>query len=149
MIDLKPKITFHFNVPQRMAYVCRLLRKAAYGGSKVVVTGAPEVLQTLDVALWSFSAVDFLPHCQADAHARVLAASAIVLSSSTHNVPHHQVLLNLGSLVPDSFADFERVIEVVSLDAQERQLARSRWKHYASQGCAMTQHDLALTKALI
>jgi len=60
------------------------------------------------------------------------------------DMPHQQVLLNLGAQVPDGFERFERLIEVVSLDEADRQTARSRWKHYADHGFAITRHDLNL-----
>jgi len=59
-------------------------------------------------------------------------------------LPHHQVLVNLCAEVQPAFAQFERAIEVVSLDAQDREQARARWKHYAAQGYSITRHDLNL-----
>lgn len=141
------EIAFHFNAPDPVAYACRLLRKAVSSGAKLVVTGSPATLQQLDVALWTFSPVDFVPHCDLDSDARVLAASPVILASSTEAVPHRQVLLNLGHRVPGGFERFERVIEVVGLDDEGRQLARGRWKHYAEQGHAITRHDLSVKTA--
>jgi len=45
--------------------------------------------------------------------------------------------------VPGGFEQFERLIEVVTSDAQDRFQARQRWKHYADRGYAITRHDLA------
>ena len=67
------EVAFHFNAPDRMAYVCRLLRKAVASGARVVVTGMPEALRQLDTALWTFSPVDFVPHCHLDSEAWVVA----------------------------------------------------------------------------
>lgn len=136
------EVAFHFNAPDRVAYVCRLLRKAVASGAKLVVTGSPDELQQLDRALWTFSPVDFVPHCFLASEAYVVAASPVILSTSTIAVPHQQVLVNLGQLVPDGFERFERVIEVVGLDDDDRQLARSRWKQYADRGYTITRHDL-------
>lgn len=138
------EVAFHFNAPDRVAYACRLLRKAVASGAKLVVTGSPDVLQQLDRALWTFSAVDFVPHCFLESESYVVAASPVILSTSTHAVPHRQVLLNLGQLVPEGFERFERVIEVVGLEDEDRQSARGRWKKYADQGYVITRHDLAL-----
>jgi len=138
------ELAFHFNVPDRTAYVCRLLRKAVERGTRVVVTGSPDTLQQLDSALWRFSPVDFVPHCHLESEAQVVAASPVILTPSPLSAPHHQVLLNLGHSVPEGFEQFERVIEVIGLDDEERQLARSRWKHYADGGHPITRHDLAL-----
>ena len=137
-------VAFHFNAPDRLAYCCRLLRKAVAGKARVVVTGLPDTLAQLDELLWTFSPTDFVPHCQIDSEAQVLAASPVVLAPSIGAAPHHQVLINLGASVPDGFERFERVIEVVGLEDEERQLARARWKHYTERGHAITRHDLTL-----
>lgn len=138
------EVAFHFNAPDRVAYACRLLRKAVSSGAKIVVTGLPETLRQLDTALWTFSPTDFVPHCHLESEAWIVAASPVILATSTESVPHQQVLLNLGHLVSDGFERFERVIELVGLDDENRQSARGRWKHYADRGYAITRHDLAL-----
>lgn len=138
------EVAFHFNAPDRMAYACRLLRKAVNSGARVVVTGLSGTLQQLDRALWAFSPTEFVPHCLWPSDAWVAAASPVVLAPSAESAPHRQVLLNLAPSVPDGFEQFERVIEVVSLDDDERQSARSRWKHYVDHGYDITRHDLNL-----
>lgn len=138
------EIAFHFNAPDRLAYTCRLLRKAVASGARLVVTGPTEALDRLDTELWTFSATDFVPHCRAQAEPALLAASPVVLADDPAAAPHQQVLLNLGAEVPAGFERFERVIEVVGLDDADRQLARTRWRHYADRGYAMTRHDLAV-----
>ena len=138
------EVAFHFNAPDSLSYACRLLRKAVGSGAKVVVTGPAETLQELDALLWTFSATDFVPHCLADSEAHVVAASPVVLATSIASPAHQQVLLNLGRLVPEGFDRFERVIELVGQDEQQRQLARARWKQYTDRGYAITRHDLTL-----
>lgn len=140
-------VAFHFNAPNKLAYACRLLRKAVGSGSRVVVTAEPADLKQLDTLLWTFSQLDFVPHALQSGEAGVVAASPVILSESVANAPHQQVLLNLGPQVPEGFERFERLIEVVSLDEGDRQLARSRWKHYADLGFTMTRHDLNLKGA--
>jgi DNA polymerase-3 subunit chi len=54
------------------------------------------------------------------------------------------VLVNLGVGVPDGFDTFKRVIEVVSLEDEDRQQARVRWKQYTSLGYDIERHDLKL-----
>lgn len=138
------EVAFHFNVPDKLGYACRLLRKAAGSGAKVVVTGEAELLRALDTELWTFSALEFLPHCHAaSADAQVLAASPIVLADAPRATPHQEVLVNLGTRIPDGFERFERLIEVVTQEDEDRQQARMRWKHYADRGYAIKRHDLA------
>ena len=148
------EVAFHFNAPDKVAYACRLLRKALGGGSRLVVLGDDDTLGLLDRALWNMAPHEFLAHCRlqpADAAAPtatpdfVRDASPLVLAASAEGAPHQQVLVNLGDEVPAGFGRFERLIEVVGRDdAADRQRARARWKHYADRGYAITRHDLAL-----
>ena len=138
------EIAFHFNAPDRLAYVCRLLRKAVAADAQLVVVGPPDQLDRLDSDLWTFSATDFVPHCRAQAEPELVAASPVVLATQTEGLPLRQVLVSLGVDVPAGFERFERVIEVVGLDDADRQLARTRWRHYADRGYTMTRHDLTL-----
>jgi DNA polymerase-3 subunit chi len=88
--------------------------------------------------------VEFIAHCYTPAaDAQVLAASPVVLADSARGTPHQDVLVNLGAAVPEGFERFERLIEVVTQDDEDRQRARLRWKHYADRGYAITRHDLA------
>lgn len=137
-------IAFHFNTPDRVAYVCRLLRKAVGSGAKVVVTGDASTLRQLDVDLWSLSPTDFVPHCDLSADANVVTVTPVILAMALDNTPHRQVLVNLGQHLATGFERFERVIEVVSLDDEDRQMARARWKQYADRGFNIVRHDLAL-----
>ncbi|WP_367850092.1 DNA polymerase III subunit chi [Rhodoferax sp. WC2427] len=137
-------VEFHFNAPDKIAYACRLLRKASRQRTQVVVVAGPELLQALDAALWSFSATDFVAHTLATPDAAVLAASPVLLLESALEAPHQQVLLQLGDTVPAGFERFERLIEVVTLEEDDRVLARQRWKHYAGRGYAVQRKDLEL-----
>jgi DNA polymerase-3 subunit chi len=141
------EIAFHFNAPDKLAYACRLLRKAVASGARVVVTGTPASLQALDTLLWTFSPLEFVAHCRAGSPAEQLMASPVVLAAQIEGgpaLPHHEVLLNLGVDVAAGYERFERTIEVVTLDDEDRQLARQRWKHYADRGYSITRHDLKL-----
>jgi len=138
------EVAFHFNAPEKVGYACRLLRKATATGARLVVTGEPELLRQLDVALWTFSPLEFIAHCYtATAAGELVASSPVVLADTTRAVPHQQVLVNLGASVPEGFERFERLIEVVTQADEDRQQARARWKHYSDRGYAITRHDLA------
>jgi len=141
------EIAFHFNMPDKTDYVCRLLRKASAQGARVAVTGPQAVLHDLDKALWSFSAVDFIPHCNADSPAVVREASPVTLGLALEELPHQDVLLNLDADVPVGFERFARVIEVVGANDQERAQSRVRWKYYQQRGYAIVQHDMARKEA--
>jgi len=140
------EVAFHFNVPEKLAYACRVVRKAVGLEQKVWVVTHPDQLQTLNELLWSFSKLDFIAHASASAPSEVLKHSPVVLAQSPQDLPDphsFDVLLNLDDAVPSHYERFARVIEVVSLDEQDKHTARTRWKHYQQAGCSITRHDLS------
>ena len=136
-------VEFHFNLPDKLGYACRLLRKAHGGGVRVGVVAPQESLGALDAALWSFSALDFIPHCTDRAPADILARSPIVLASDGARLPPAPVMVHLGTEVPAGFEQCERLIELVGADDADRVSGRRRWRHYVERGCAVRSHDAA------
>ncbi|MDR2297315.1 MAG: DNA polymerase III subunit chi [Comamonas sp.] len=139
------EIAFHFNAPDKLAYVCRFARKALRHGAKLVILGDASQLTRLSTQLWSVSPVDFLAHASQADGAPMLVASPIVLAQQLQNLPHHDVLVNLTSQVPADFEHFTRVVEIVSSsDEMDRHEARARWRDYAARGLSIVRHDLQL-----
>lgn len=132
------RIDFHSNVPDKIAYACRLVRKARAAGCKVVMLAADHnQLAVLDEALWTFSDLDFLPHVTADS--KLAAQTPIILSDSdTTDLPHYQILVNLSSGAPAHFARFERMFEIVSSDEADRLAGRERYRFYKERGYPLT-----------
>ncbi len=141
------RIEFHFNAPERLQYACRLLRKAHGRGLRLGVVGSEATLRQLDVALWTFSEIDFLPHSTAADGQDLQDASPIRLHSDPLQLAGMDVLVNLGDDVPQGFDQFERLIEIVATDDHGRMTARQRWRHYAGQGYDLLQHDLSKVSA--
>ena len=136
-------IEFHVNVPDKLQYSCRLLRKAYRSGARTVVTAEPQLLHQLDQLLWIYSSTEFLPHCLSDSAAPTLAATPILLAEQLDTCPVGSVLINLGQQVPSGFERFERFIEVASSLEADRLAARDRWKHYRDRGYSLKRHELA------
>ena len=142
------EIAFHFGAPDKLAYVCRLLRKAVANGAKVLVLAPEPLVAKLNSDLWALSATEFVPHCLDTAESSLKERSAVVLISDMVHAPvHRQVMLNLDEGVPLQFDRFERVIEVVSTEEHDRNQARLRWRAYTERGYAITRHDLTLRGA--
>ncbi len=140
------EVSFHFNVPDRTDYTCRLVRKAIRKGARLVVTGPASALAHFDRALWTFEPLEFLPHVLVPPGQPVperLRATPVWLMEDATQAGHHEVLVNLGRDAPAGFESFARVIEIVSPDEADRLAARERWKHYAARGYAIEQHEVA------
>ncbi len=137
------EIAFHFGATDKLAYACRLLRKAAASGARVVVVADAQLQEQLDAELWAVSPTDFVSHCGAQAPQSTKERSAVVLVQDLAQAGSaRQVLVNLGATVPAGFDAFERVIDVVSVDDEDRNQGRQRWKQYTQLGYAITRHDL-------
>jgi len=134
------KIDFHTNVPDKIAYTCRLVRKALTTSPDsriVVLTEDRNTLTRLDEALWTFSDPDFLPHAKAGDP--IATQTPVILTDSEDaDLPHHQILVNLSSGVPSSFAKFERMIEVIGSEDADTEAGRQRYSHYRKRGYALT-----------
>lgn len=136
------RVDFHFNAADRLDHCCRLVRKIFRAGQKVVIyddNGAN--LAKLDHALWTFSALDFIPHVMAGS--KDAADTPVLLASERADFAHHDVLVNLSSEPPEFFSRFERLIEVISTDDDQRAQARGRWRFYKERGYLIETHDLA------
>lgn len=139
------RIDFYVNVEHRLQYACRLVRKARGAGKSVLAYARDaDRLARFDAALWTFSALDFLPHVYADSP--LAEQTPIVLTLKPAAQPARDVLLNLDDDVPPEFASwfaqFERVMEVVSRDDEDRAHGRRRFKTYRDQGLAPTAHEI-------
>jgi len=134
------RIDFHSNVPDKLAYACRLVRKARAGDFRVVLL-APDgqSLAALDEALWTFSGLDFLPHVSAGDP--LAGSTPIILTDSDQaDLPHHQILINLSTVPPANFARFERMFEIVGSDDADKAAGRERYRYYQQRGYPLTHY---------
>lgn len=140
------RVDFHFNAPDKLSYGCRVVRKAYRAKHPVLVWCDDRArLDAFDRLLWSEPPADFVPHVRA---ADPLAAhTPILLADTAVDTDAHDVLVNLGSVPPPMFARFERLIEIVGTDEDDRAAARERWRFYRDRGYPMTRHDVAGARA--
>lgn len=127
------RIDFHTNVPDKIAYACRLARKAYMARNQVVLLAEDSAqLAALNAALWSFSETDYLPHVLAG-DALAPETPIVLTDSEDADLPHHDILVNLARRQPAHFAQFQRVFELVSADEEDAALGRQRYSAYKRQ----------------
>lgn len=132
------RIDFHSNVPDKLLYACRLVRKARSQGMQVVMLAEDgESLKRLDDALWTFSELDFLPHVRAD-DALAAKTPVILTDDDAVELPHHQILVNLSRRAPANFARFERMFEIISAAEEDVAAGRERYRQYQQRGYPLT-----------
>lgn len=132
------RIDFHTNIPDKLAYACRLARKA-YASKARVVLLAEDAAQAaaLNEALWTLSNIDFLPHVMAD-DPLAPQTPIIITDSEEAALPHHDMLVNLTRRTPSTFAEFARVFEIISTDEQDAAAGRQRYVAYKKQSYPLT-----------
>ena len=138
-------IDFHFNVDHPLIHACRVVRKALSSGRTVLVFSRDsQRLARLDSALWTFSALDFLPHVYADSE--LADRTPVWLSMTPVEGRERDVLLLQDDETAPQFESwferFERVIEIVSGEDEDRARARARFKAYREHGFAPRSHEI-------
>jgi DNA polymerase-3 subunit chi len=139
------RVEFHHGMGDKLAYACRLVRKAYRNGVRVVVTGDAKQLRELDRQLWTFDEQEFLPHILVGDQpvAPRLHDTPVWLTAQPATAPGHPaVLVNLGDALPEGLDQYQRLFEVVSVQPEDRQRGRQRWKAYAAMGWEVHPHEV-------
>ena len=120
-------IDFYFNAADKLQVACRLAGKAAAQGKRLLIY-APQtdIAQRIDRMLWTWQATGFVPHCAAQ---DPLAGETPVLIATTADAP-------------PAFERYERLLELVAQDDEDRRAARERYKFYRERGYRIADHDL-------
>jgi DNA polymerase-3 subunit chi len=136
------EIDGHYNMPDKVDYTCRLLRKAvAAHGARLVVVADATLLDAIDQSLWTLAATEFIAHCRSGDETHVVERSPVVLApSGDAALPDRPILVNLGAELPPRFERFERLIDIVGSDDADRAAGRRRWRHYKDRGYVVRPH---------
>jgi len=135
-------IDFYFNAADRLQVACRLAGKAFAQRKRILIFApAAEMAQKIDRMLWTWPAIAFVPHCMATD--TLAAETPVLIAADDDSAPDCDVLLNLGHDCPAFFARYERLLEIVSQDEEDRRAGRSRYAWYRERGYAIRNHDLA------
>jgi DNA polymerase-3 subunit chi len=136
------QIDFYFHVEDRLKTACTLSAKAYARGLRVLAYCSDhDAGRKFSRLLWSTPATGFVPHCAADD--KLAAVTPVIVDCEGANPPHDEVLMNLRDELPAFFSRFQRLVEIVSIDEEDRRLARERFKYYRDRGYDIRSHDLS------
>ncbi len=118
--------------------VCQLCQKA-WENNQFTLLLTQDAQQTahLDRQLWVFDDDSFVPH---DAQDSAEFKSPILIQNEAQPKGDRQLLINLSNSIPGYFAQFERVIELVT--EQNKQQAREHYNFYRERGYPLNHHTL-------
>jgi|Laugrefbdmm110sn_1035136.scaffolds.fasta_scaffold11949_2 DNA polymerase-3 subunit chi len=135
-------VVFHYGVADKLDYAIRLLRKAVRTGFRVRVALAPAEWANFSARLWAMAPTGFVAHCDDHAPASLKRRSPVLLGTSgVSDEPEVAVLLNLTDDMPEDPQRYEKILEVITTDPQDRQQGRARKRAYDSAHCPVVMHD--------
>jgi len=143
------QVDFHFNAPDKLPYVCRLLRKASGQGRRVGVLSDQETSHLLNQLLWNLNGSDFVTHCLLADSPNMVEQSSVILGSVCEDLtalPQRDCFPNITASPPPNLEGIERLIEVVGPEESDKASARQRWKHYSQLGFQINRFDLTSAK---
>lgn len=134
-------IFFYTHAEDKLQTACTLMAKALARSMRVLMlTPDAATTERLGKLIWSVPATGFVPHCRsADPLARV---TPVIVDHVAEPLVHDQVLVNLCAQTPPMFSRFERLVEIVGTDAEDRDAARARFRFYRDRGYEIRTHQL-------
>jgi len=136
------RIDFYFEAEDKLQVACRLSAKAAQQMLRVLIYAADDAqAQRIDKMLWTWQATSFLPHCMT--RSPLAAQTPVLITNDPEDTPHDEVLLNLHHEWPPAFSRFQRLVEIVGRDDEDRAAARGRFRFYRDRGYEIVNHDLS------
>lgn len=140
------RIDFYTNAEPKLQVACQLAAKAVQQSLRVLICAPDETLaRAIDRMLWTYPATGFLPHCMArDALAK---ETPVLIALAGEETALDQVLLNLAPESPPTFSRFQRLIEIVGTEPDDRQAGRARYRYYRDLGYAVGHIDLGKSAA--
>lgn len=142
MADTRTRIDFYHDAPDKLVVAARIVNKALAQGHRLTVLAPDATLaDAFDRLLWTQPPTGFVPHCRADSP--LAMETPVLIAASLEHAADDDILINLGRELPDGFARFARLIEIVGCDDQDKAPARERFRHYRDAGYQINRHDLA------
>jgi DNA polymerase-3 subunit chi len=134
------RIDFYRYAEDKQQFACRLASKASRTKRVLVYSPDRAALERFDKLLWTVPQTGFVPHCFADSP--LASETPVLLATSGEGLAHHDVLLNLGDEWPPFFATFDRLLEIVGADDDDKARARARYKFYQQRGYEIQVNDV-------
>ena len=138
------KVDFYTGSPDKLRTACQLSHKAMQSGVRAVIcVPDADTTNALDKLLWHYPATAFIPHSRGNAVAT--EQMPVILNHGGDKFPHHELLINLHDECMPYFSRFERVIEIISNNAEDSRIGRERFKFYRDRGYELRHIDLSKT----
>lgn len=123
---------------ERLQFAARLVDKAWQQSCKVLVRAADSAMaEELDALLWHVKPESFIPHSR-----NPTSEDPILICLNSTGAPHRELLINLADSVPEDFAQFQRLAEIVVQTPNVLASTRLHFGHYRELGYNVNTHKL-------
>jgi DNA polymerase-3 subunit chi len=142
------RVDFAFDADSRLGQAARsTLRHVARGARVFVYCDETQRLNQFDQALWTIEDTAFVGREWLNDHPSMLDVPVYLVTQAAWPLVAQQVLtqdwlLNLDDDCPPEVTLFERVLEIVTVDDESKDLARQRWRQYQALGLELHAHQL-------
>ena len=127
----------------RLEFVCRLAEKVYQQGHRILLhTDDAKQSGIINDLLWTWRQGSFIPH-EVQTNETTPDSPIVINHQPELKTDLQDVLINMASVVPLFFSQFDRVTEVVDQNEQTRQSARQRYRFYQDRGYPLESHDIA------
>ena len=122
-------------------FACRLLEKVYLKGHHIVLLCEDEHQAALmDECLWTFSATSFVPHQRVIDNAPCTAPIQIQTDDTSFQIT--DILLNLSTKTPINCLQFNRILEIVSGNEENKIISRAHYRAYKALNIRLTTHSI-------
>lgn len=132
----------------RLDFCCRLVDKAMRQNNRILInTKTAASSEEIDDLLWSFRPESYVPHMILGLDEEMeteeeLAEIPVVISRGLDCVSHHDVLVNLDTELPEHFAKFKRLAQIVNQDKEQLAASRKLFAFLRDRGYPIEIHNL-------
>lgn len=122
---------------------CRLSEKACHTNAATFIhTQTEQHSQEIDKLLWTFKEHSFIPHQLYNHEESEKQHHPVLIGHDIEPEKNFDLLINLDSKIPDFYSRFNRVIEIVTNDKQQRDLSRKHYTFYKDRGYIINTHNI-------
>ena len=155
------RIEFYFNVPDKHEMVENLVQLALTKRRQITILTSDEAVSaSISDYLWQNKPTSFLPNLRVnhvDSSTQLsspqdkplnlsqTALTPIVIGSQIDRLTFDDMLINLTPSEPVFFSRFTQLIEIISLNENDKMTGRQRYKFYRDRGYEIKNIDYSVT----
>ena len=130
---------------QRLDFACRLVEKAYRSRCKVYIHLDNDAeAKAFDELLWNYRENSFIPHGLVGSD-DLEENCPVYIGSGDQQAPHFDVLLNLATEIPATFARHKRLLEIVIQQDAVLAATRLHYKFYKERGYPINNIDMRIS----